>query len=256
LHDCGETFGAQPDAPKQTIEALTAFIPYALERGYRFVKAEEMIRMTEQAAEARGPGLLRRAVTSVWMAWEHLFHVLLRLKPVVSDDPRSFLFYRVTVYRGRPLPLPDGETLRPGDRIVELHMNNELLREIGRNARSSLQLAIQLIRKAEESMPALAAAVAGLNDPSVKAALGTSLVNRGPERFGFAVEDLPPGPFAWFAQRYLKILLSVIHPRGKNRLEERSELLVPKQIYISTRELLRRYGRAAEEVAAASSEPS
>lgn len=251
LHDCGKTFGADPGAPKQTIRALASFIPHALGEGYKFVKAEQLIQSTEKTLGKRRPGPLRRAFTAAWLLWERAFHAAFRLQPAVPDDPHSFLFYRIAVYGGQSIPLADGETLRAGDRIVELHMNNELLHEFGRNARSPLQLAIQLIRAMEKTMPALAASVAARKDAStIKAVVGTSMVNRGVEQFGFTVADLPPGFFAWATKKYLKLLLSVIHPQGRNRLGERAEMLVPKRIAVSTRELLRRYGKAAEEVAA------
>jgi hypothetical protein len=133
---------------------------------------------------------------------------------------------------------------------VELHMNNELLYEFGRKARSPIQLAIQLIRAMEKTMPKLAEALLHRKDAgSIKAVLGTTMVNRGVEQFGFTVADMPRGWFAFVTRLYLKFLLSVIHPHGKDRLDQRTEMLIPKRIAISMNEVTRRYGRAVTEVA-------
>ncbi|MNW67519.1 hypothetical protein D3C74_461120 [compost metagenome] len=64
------------------------------------------------------------------------------------------------------------------------------------------------------------------------------MLNRGPEKFGFMVLDLPDGWFARSTKFYLSILLSVIHPAGGARLKVRSEVLVPKMILMPVSQLL------------------
>ncbi len=258
LHDCGNTFGADPEAPRNTIAALERFIPAAMQKGYAFVRVEELMQSTAKARTKakREPGPIRKAIVSAWLLWERAFHTLFRLESAIPGDHKSFLFYRVTDYRGRTVPFAGGDALKSGDKIVELHMNNELLYEFGRKARSPVQLAIQLIRAMERTMPQLADSVLQRPDAaSIKAVIGTSMVNRGVEQFGFTVVELPKGLFALATRLYLKALLSVIHPQGKDRLGERSEMLVPKMIALPASELARRYGDAAKEVAAAKSSP-
>jgi len=258
LHDCGNTFGAEPEAPRNTIAALERFIPAAQARGFSFVRVDELIESTAKArAKAkREPGPVRKAIVAAWLLWERAFHAIFGLESAIPGDDKSFLFYRVTDYRGETVPFADGGALKSGDKIVELHMNNELLYEFGRKARSPVQLAIQLIRAMERTMPQLAASVLQRADAaSIKAVIGTSMVNRGVEQFGFTVVELPKGLFAIATRLYLKCLLSVIHPQGKDRLGERSEMLVPKMIALPATELVRRYGEAVSEVAAARLDP-
>jgi len=258
LHDCGNTFGADADAPRNTLEALERFIPAALDRGFAFVRVDELMQATAKARAKREPGPIRKAIVAAWLLWERCFHALFRLESAIPGDAKSFLFYRITSYHGQSIPLNDeGEALKDGDKIVELHMNNELLYEFGRKARSPMQLAIQLIRAMERTMPQLAASVLQRSDASsIKAVVGTSMVNRGVEQFGFTVVELPKGLFAVATRLYLKVLLSVIHPQGKDRLGQRAEMLVPKMIALSTKELTRRYGEAVSEVAAGAVEPA
>jgi len=250
LHDCGNTFGADLDAPENTIEALERFIPAALERGYRFVRVDEMADAHAKAAQ-RKTTPVRKALVAGFLFWERCFHTMFRLQSAIPDDPKSFLFYRITSYHGETIPLTEGEALKPGDTVVELHMNNELLYEFGRTARSPVQLAIQLIRAMEKTMPKLAASLLLRKDAaSIKAVLGTSMVNRGVEQFGFTIAELPRGWFTFATRLYLKFLLSVIHPQGKERLGQRAEMLVPKRIAISMKEMTKRYGETVTQVAA------
>jgi len=249
LHDCGRTFGAEVGAPANTIKALEQFIPYALGQGYALVRVDELMKMSEKVTKKK-TGWLRKTAVSAWLLWERCFHAMFRLKPAVPNDPNSFLFYRVTIYHGETIPLSEGEVLQSGDKIAELHMNNKLLYEFGQKARSPVQLAIQLIRAMERTMPAFAQTLLQRGDASsIKAILGTSMVNRGPEQFGFSIVDLPKGWFSFATRIYLKLLLSVIHPQGKDRLDQRSEMLVPKRIAMSLQEASRKYGVTVSEVA-------
>lgn len=244
LHDCGSTFGADPEAPENTIGALKRFLPEAIESGYRFVRVDELVQVSGRMVNKKD-SWGKRMLVRLWLLWEQCFHVLFRLQSAAQEKSGSFLHYRLIDYHGDPMVLPEGETVRKGDRVVELHMNNALLYEFGRRARSPVQLAIQLIRAMEQTMPQLAASLLSHKDiRSIKAVIGTTMVHRGVEQFGFQVEELPKGWFAFSSKLYLRLLLSVIHPQGADRLAERKEMLVPKRIVISMNEIVRRYGGA------------
>jgi peptidoglycan/xylan/chitin deacetylase (PgdA/CDA1 family) len=43
LHDCGETLGADEDAPQYTIEALRRVLPELAKRGFTFSRVDKMI---------------------------------------------------------------------------------------------------------------------------------------------------------------------------------------------------------------------
>lgn len=104
-------------------------------------------------------------------------------------------------------------------------------------------------------MPAFAQTLLQRTDAaSIKAILGTSMVNRGPDQFGFSIVDLPKGWFSFVTRVYLKLLLSIIHPQGKDRLDQRAEALVPKRIAMSLQEASRRYGMTVTEVASSTAD--
>jgi len=124
--------------------------------------------------------------------------------------------------------------------------------ELGVTSRSTMHLAIRMIRTMEQQLPDLAQLVA--SEPelrSAKAIYGVSMINRGPEKFGFTVQELAPGPFSMASKLYLKLLLRVIHPSGKERLKQRTDQLVPKMIVMPVEELLKRYGQHHKLVSAA-----
>lgn len=240
LHDCGETLGAKPEAPKYMLQALRTVLEHLRKKGWDTVTVGEMMRLDDEA-NARCMSRTKKAIVAMWLKWERLFARMLDIRPV--DEKNTFLKLRIRNYTGdHPIVLEDGEIIRKGDRIAELHLDNELLFQMGSTARSTMHLTVQMIRRMEQLMPQIMEMV--LHDPDfrdVKGLYGISIIHRGPAKFGFTVIDMPKGVFSLLTKLYLRLLLYVIHPQGKERLKTKSELLVPKIIAISRRELINRY---------------
>ncbi|OKQ00373.1 polysaccharide deacetylase family protein [Paenibacillus sp. P46E] len=236
LHDCGTTLGADPKAPEHMLIALERMLQEAERRGLRSIRIDDMIKRG-QSSPIQRISFGKRLIVGLWLAWEQLFQLMFRLKTISPADP--FLHYRIRKYQGGPVQMEGGERLSKGDKVIELHIDNRQLFELGMHSRSSAQLAIRMIRRMEKDMPVLAQRIAADVDlAEAKALYGVSMINRGPEKFGFMVLDLPNGWFARSTKFYLSILLSVIHPAGGARLKERSEVLVPKMMLMPVSQLL------------------
>jgi peptidoglycan-N-acetylglucosamine deacetylase len=236
LHDRGTTFGANPGAPEHMLVALERTLKEAAARGLRSIRVDEMIKAAESSPLYR-LSYGKRLIVGLWLAWEQAFQFIFRLKTVSPENP--FLHYRLRKYQGKPVTMDGGAILQNGDKIIELHIDNRQLFELGLHSRSAAQLAIRMIRRMNQDLPILANRVADDGElAKAKALYGVSMLNRGPEKFGFTVLDLPDGWFARSTKFYLSVLLSVIHPAGGERLKERSEVLVPKMILMPVSELL------------------
>lgn len=235
LHDCGATFGADKDAPANMLAALEPFLAAGQSKGYRFVHIADMIALTDQTKKkAKKPaamGWLKRITVACWMGWERAFHVLFRVKEVAED---CLFFYRVVPYHGKTLTLSDGSKIAAKDPVVELHMDNKKLLKLMSEARSMMQLAVMLLREAKKSMPLLARKLAA--DEAVQPAkglYGVSMINRGVEQFGFDVLPIPKGFFDTSTRLYLKLLLRVLNPSGKERLHDQRSKLTPSIMAMS-----------------------
>ncbi|MEC0091691.1 polysaccharide deacetylase family protein [Paenibacillus macquariensis] len=226
LHDCGSTVGANLDAPKHMLIALEQVLEEAQRRNLQSIRIDEMIQASAPEIKL---SRWKLAVVKLWLMWEVVFHFIFQLKTVTPADP--FLHYRVRAYKGEALTLDNGSRLEKGDAIIELHFDNQKLFKLGVKSRSTVHLAIQMIRSMEKELPILAQQLME-NDElrDAKALYGVSMINRGPEKFGFSIRDLPEGWFAKSTQVYLKILMRIIHPAGQDRLKESPSKLVPKMI--------------------------
>ncbi|MET1174012.1 polysaccharide deacetylase family protein [Paenibacillus amylolyticus] len=255
LHDRGTTLGADARAPEQMLQALEVVLQEAERLGLQSVRVDTLmggiiVSESQNKTQLQTPlKLWKRIVVALWLGWEKLFHWVYHLRTASPEDP--MLHFRSRVYHGARVEMNDGHVIQNGDPVIELHFDNQKLFELGVTSRSSMHLAIRMIRTMEQQLPDLARMVA--LEPelrSAKAIYGVSMINRGPEKFGFTIQDLPPGPFSAASKVYLKLLLSVIHPAGTKRLKQRTEQLVPKMIAMPLDLLLERYGQHTMQVAA------
>ncbi|MGM1046708.1 Peptidoglycan/xylan/chitin deacetylase, PgdA/CDA1 family [Paenibacillus uliginis N3/975] len=239
LHDCGTTVGANPDAPMNMLIALEQVLEEAQRRNLKSIRIDTMINSEKKLQKAK-LSIMKRMVVSLWLLWEKVFHVLFQLETVTPKDP--MLHFRPISYQGKAVTMDDGTRLEKGDQVLELHFDNKKLFHIGSRSRSEMQLAIQMIRAMQKDLPTLANMV--LERPEymdIKGLYGVTMISRGPEQFGFHVQDLPQGLFASSARIYLKILLSIIHPRGQSRLKEGSKKMEPKLLMMPVDVLINRY---------------
>ncbi|WP_138495716.1 polysaccharide deacetylase family protein [Paenibacillus pinistramenti] len=265
LHDCGTTFGANPTAPHEMLTALERVLDEAERRGIRSITIQDMIQHTAQAkneaiAALQQPGSsqpqavrkggssvpvlpwYKRLIVSLWLLWEKVFHVMFHLQ--TTDNPDPMFHFRKIKYSGAPIELTTGDTLVKGDSVLELHFDNKKLFQLGSKAKSSVQLAIQLVRMTEKALPELAEYIQNHPDlREAKALYGITMINRGPEQFGFSITDLPKGLFATSTTFYLKLLMSVIHPNGRERVKAHQEQMVPKILVIPTQTLISRFSQ-------------
>ncbi|QDH20027.1 polysaccharide deacetylase family protein [Saccharibacillus brassicae] len=228
LHDCGATLGANDKAPENMLRALERFLEEAYAQGLSSVTIERLMETTKKAGvkEMGKISPLKKGLVGAWLLYERGFRFMFRLQ---EAENAPLYHFRKTRYSGKTLDLGEGRLLNAGDAIVELHFDNKMLFEFGSRSRSAVQLAILMIRGTEQSFPGIADHIR--RDPDLreaKAVYAVSMINRGPEQFGFQVHDLPDGLFARATRLYLKLLLWAMHPSGSARLQEQSEFLVPK----------------------------
>ncbi|MBI2957442.1 MAG: hypothetical protein HYY32_01235 [Chloroflexi bacterium] len=138
-------------------------------------------------------------------------------------------------YRGRPFTLPDGTTISRGQRLAEIHLDNQRLStgqgdifDVTRQAKADLRL---LVRRMESDSASR----------QIKAVHGVTVHHKAAARLGFSPRDLHSRPLSWLTNLFLRGLLVRYHPRGRLRLQEGRNKLEAKEIWMSAGEMVRRY---------------
>lgn len=241
LHDCGQTAGADPKAPERMMAALEETLREICDSGYLYLSLNNV---KEDYAHMRPftIPLWKRGLARFVLKLDDLIRLLIGVHPLERRD--GFLYGRVIRYHGQPVQLENGEIIQNGDELLEIHLNNALLFQLGSHSRSTMRWMVELIHALEDFLPVVAKIV--MTQPryrNVKGLYGVTLVNRGIKPFGFEVFDLPEGLFTRLSRIYLRFFMFSIHPHGKERLETKTELLIPKMIFMSRKVLVDRYGQ-------------
>lgn len=241
LHDSGQTFGANRDAPQYMLAALDAFLEICKQRSVTFLPIDTYLHLLQ--FKKQPSRLTKKFFVFIWLKWERVFHWLFNIRPIDVDHP---IFYsRVRKYHGKTIILGNGEELSSGDLVIELHFNNEKLHQLMTESDSMFQLAVKMKQAVQSFLPMLTQHVHYMPE-QVKAIYGITMIHRGSKQLGFTVTELPRGLFKRLTQFYLKLLLYVLHPNGRDRLKMKSELLSPKIATISTQELYKKYAVSVE----------
>lgn len=240
LHDCGMTFGADKDAPRNMLIALEAYLEEGVKRGYRFVGIEEMMKLTE-AAKSIHVSIWKKAIISLWLLWEKLFHVVFRLKTVGNAEDAAF-HYRVIRYTGEDVEFAEGGRVVKGDRVAELHFDNKKLSSIAATSKSPVATGIRMLREVEQALPLLANQLAADSEANdIKAVYGITMIHRGADRLGFEIFQLPEGLFAKSTRIYLRMLIKVLTNTQKTGKDKKKRDMISPRMLLMPVATIRRY---------------
>ena len=144
---------------------------------------------------------------------------------------------RVNFYSSEEiLTFPDGTRINRGQRVAEIHLDNHLV------SHTALPM-WELIEKTRSELHFLAEQMrAGEIKGDIKAVRGVTVHHVAARRLGFLSRELPPGAFSRLVRMFLKGLLVTYHPLGKKRLSNGRNPLEVREIWMSSQELVRRYG--------------
>lgn len=175
--------------------------------------------------------------------WESMFDQITRMRSV-SVTRYGICKLVVKKYHGTNIQCSNGEWIRSGDWVGEIHLDNKQVLEMSRSIGSDraairtarmLRTAIQQISDAMENRPELA---------NVSALTGITLLHRGIIRgLGFELHPLPSKLFTFISTYYLRCLLRMLHPEGKQRVSQNTEKLVPMMLMMTKQSLLEKHGK-------------
>ncbi|MCT1399033.1 polysaccharide deacetylase [Paenibacillus sp. p3-SID867] len=188
--------------------------------------------------------LLKTVMQSSWMMWERIFSFISRFR---SSHISRFGICTVMIkkHRGERIVCEDSTIIQNGDLVGELHLDNETILKLIRSEGPD-RAALKIARLARKSMLQISRAYEDRSEFSeVSALVGITLLHRGlTHGLGFEHQAMKPDLFQKLTTSYLRMLLSVMHPDGKNRIDRRTELLVPMMLIHTRSSLMKRFSMA------------
>lgn len=175
-------------------------------------------------------------VLTIYSGWERLYYRIYKVQAENSDD---LLYIRPMIYKGHPIELDDGTIIKKGDEILQLHFNNRLLIETAIHSKNTMHMITSLLRKMKSTLNRIGEKVDSDSYRSIKGLYGVSLMHRGATQFGFTVLDMPKGFDRTYQHFYLRMLMAIMHPNGRERLKQKADLLTPKIVAVSREHFLK-----------------
>jgi hypothetical protein len=183
---------------------------------------------------------MNAGILLLWGVWDALYQRCTRLRYVQKGKN----IFRIVLlrYRGETLVTSDQQKICSGDLILKLHIHNYFFANMCRGVKDETRLVLLLRRHIVQSLPELARYLQSMPEAKeVKGIVGTTMLHKGAEPLGFTVSDVPMNVFFRYKRWYLRLMLRLIHPEGKERLQKWDHSMPLKRVYMSTEELYRRY---------------
>ncbi|GIP51348.1 YkoP family protein [Paenibacillus vini] len=187
---------------------------------------------------------LKRFIQWAWMGWEQWFDRFGRARSLYSGHYGICKMF-VIKYHGPSIACQDGTLIRTGDWIGELHLDNRFILDMLRTHDAN-QVALRVARLTRSSMRQISEEVKNLPQlRHVKALQGITLLHRGiTHGLGFETHPLKQGTFRSLTTSYLRLLLTVFHPRNGARIGPHAEKLIPLRLVMTRAALIERFSPA------------
>ncbi|HZG84739.1 MAG TPA: hypothetical protein VE009_07480 [Paenibacillus sp.] len=168
----------------------------------------------------------------IWRWVDPIYYMFTRLRYVEAEPERNIFRVRLLTYRGKPLVLSNGESVKPGDVLLKIHLHNVRLLQALFPLRGDIERGKYILRSVQASLPCLADYVRRHPmSKEIKGLIGITLLNKGCDRLGFEV--LPIGSrglkiMKWVPQSMI-CLLFVSQPFKTIRKQSLKYLYMPKE---------------------------
>jgi len=232
FHDSDTVPGAASGSPEKMLQALPGILKEIKERGYSITPLKDLLNSGRSLSDI---------FLAIWKIWDYILRLLLQIEDVTDSSGKKTIF-RISVghYPGPCIELPCGGILRPGEKICDLHLNNDYLRKCIEKENRPEKIGIKIARELRSALAVLAGCLQ--RNPrfdGVNFITAITLLHRGTALAGFTPVEISSPKVKRIISAYQGLILNLYHPMGKQRLHGKGSM-EPK-IIVMSREKLSQY---------------
>jgi len=177
----------------------------------------------------------------LWPFLDRVFSRWLGIKPL-REDRIGIISVELRRHRSRPLKLDDGGEIKPGDLVIELHLNNARFLHERKKTNSPVKALWEVTSAFADDLKYLAQQlVEGRFSPEIKAIHGVTLLHAPVRRAGFTVRELPDSLWKRLTRFYHIGLMQTYNLQGAKRLTVGTKPFTLKEMWMSRSKLLEKY---------------
>jgi hypothetical protein len=185
-------------------------------------------------------GLLPHFILVLWPVADRLLRIIEHIRPLKTDYS-SIICFNLRHYKGPTRLLNDGSEVKSGDRIIELHLNNDWFKRRRKLNLSASQSLREFLGCFTQDLHFLAQQVDSGIFGNISALHGSTVLYVAARRLGFQVDELPNSLWKKGARFYMAGLMQVYHLRGEGVLGLREKTWELKEVWLSKATLLTKY---------------
>ncbi|SFD96531.1 hypothetical protein SAMN05216238_106185 [Lentibacillus persicus] len=174
---------------------------------------------------------MKNYLLAIWNTLDPVYYIFTRLHHVTDHNQNKTLFrVRLTKYKGSPVILKDGTTIRKNDLLLKIHLHNvRMIRELNGN-KSELQRALALYHMVRNDLHCLSDYIEKHpRQHEIKALIGITTLNKGTRRLGFEIVSIQSRCYRLFKQFTCRFI---------NFIAERPCDASPSYLFMSANRLL------------------
>lgn len=213
FHDSDTAPGASSGSPEKMISALPEIINILKNRDYKIISLRESL-------EHRTPFTADNLLNCLWQTWDNFFRQTFNITDVTTAEGNPTIF-RTSIrrYLGPSVNIASTEMLSYGEKVCELHINNEFLMNYLDGENRTEKIAIKIVRELHRSLPVLAAHIQKDHRfIDTRFLVGITILHRGSSMMGFTPLEIPSHLVKKIISIYQGMILKLYHPSGRNRV--------------------------------------
>jgi hypothetical protein len=181
---------------------------------------------------------MRRPPVFVLFLWPFIDWIFIKIHHIeLLAGGSSIMSIEIRHYKGQAITLADRSEIKPGDTILEVHLNNKWFKQKRQSTTDTHHLIHESFTHFIEDLNILSGQIQSGILPDVTAIHGNTHLGIAASRMGFQVFALPDTTWRKWAQFYLAGLIQVYGPR-QTRSYRFPEI---KEVWLSKSELIRKY---------------
>ena len=170
--------------PENMLQALPGIIETIQKKGFLIKPLDDL---------KPKPFWAKNLLRTLWSIWDMFILRLCKIEPVIVQGKESLFRISTKIYRGQTIMLSPQQMLKKGERVIDLHLNNEQIANILHGETKPTAIAVRMVKELHQSISLLVQFIEEHPQyTKLDYITGTTMLHRATEKTGFISVKIKP----------------------------------------------------------------